>query len=131
MVSTDPIADMLSRIRNAVSVNKAEVSLPHSKTKQEVAEILVVSGFLIRVSSTKKDNQTTLHIVINSSSAPSRITEIERMSRPGRRMYATAKTIPTIKRGRGLVVISTNQGIMTGQQAKSKHLGGELICKVY
>jgi len=131
MVSTDPIADMLSRIRNAASVNKSEVRLPHSKIKQKIAEILAQSGFLAGVSTDKSSHYPTLKIQIASDNQPSPITEIERLSRPGRRLYVSTSEIPVVKRGRGIVIISTNQGIMTGEQAKAKHLGGELICKVY
>jgi len=131
MVSTDPIADMLSRIRNAASVNKAEVRLPHSKTKQQIAEILSQSGFLTQVSTNKDGQYPTLRLRIRAENQPSPITEIQRLSRPGRRLYVGAHEIPVVKRGRVIVVISTNQGIMTGEQAKAKHLGGELICKVY
>ncbi|OGL26293.1 30S ribosomal protein S8 [Candidatus Saccharibacteria bacterium RIFCSPHIGHO2_12_FULL_49_19] len=131
MVSTDPIADMLSRIRNAISVNKIEISLPHSKVKQQVAEILVASGFLKQVDSVKDDHRAFLHITVNEANRPAVITDIERISRPGRRVYASSKNIPIIKRGRGIVIVSTNQGLMTGDQARSKQLGGELICKVY
>lgn len=131
MVSTDPIADMLSRIRNTASVNKSEVRLPHSKIKQTIAEILAQSGFLAGVSTDKSGHRPTLQIQITSDNQPSPITEIERLSRPGRRWYVSANEIPVVKRGRGIVIISTNQGIMTGEQAKAKRLGGELICKVY
>jgi len=131
MVSTDPIADMLSRIRNAISVNKVEVNLPHSKTKQQVAEVLAGNGFINSAVADRKGGYPSLKLVIRDENSPARITEIERLSRPGRRLYVGAKDIPVVKRGRGLVVISTNQGIMTGDQAKTKKLGGELICKVY
>jgi small subunit ribosomal protein S8 len=122
---------MLSRIRNAVSVNKTEIYLPHSKTKQRIAEILTQGGFLTRVSTNKDEGYPTLYLQIRDERQPSPITEIERLSRPGRRLYVGADEIPIVKRGRGMVIISTNQGIMTGEQAKAKHLGGELICKVY
>lgn len=132
MVSTDPIADMLSRIRNAMNVNKHEVSMPHSKTKQAVAEILQANHFITKVA--VADNEgvgKTLTLTINDPSENARITEIQRMSTPGRRMYTGADKIPTVMRGRGIVIMSTSKGIMTGQEAKSQKVGGELICKVY
>lgn len=132
MVSTDPIADMLSRIRNAMNVNKHEVSMPHSKTKQAVAEILQANHFITKVA--VSDNEgvgKTLTLTINDPSENARITEIQRMSTPGRRMYTGADKIPTVMRGRGIVIMSTSKGIMTGQEAKNQKVGGELICKVY
>lgn len=131
MVSTDPIADMLTRIRNAVNVRKAEVVMPHSKLKQSVAELLKTSGFVSAVSVADAEVGKILTIVINHQGENARITEIVRMSKPGRREYAGAKEIPVVKRGRGVVIISTSKGVMTGSDAKKQGLGGELICKVY
>ena len=130
-ITTDPIADMLSRIRNAAIVNHTEVSLPHSKTKETVAKILVDSGFLAGVQANDDNGKKMLVIKVNNEDEPSKITSISRLSRPGRRMYVKATAIPKVRSGRGIVVISTSHGIMTGQQAASKHLGGELICEVY
>lgn len=131
LVSTDPIADMLTRIRNAVAVNKTEVSMPHSKIKQTVADVLKANNFVEKVEVSGEGGFKTLKIVINEPNTNARITEIERMSKPGRRLYTGSGEIPAIKRGRGIVVISTSKGIMTGAQAKAAGLGGELICKVY
>ena len=131
MVSTDPIADMLTRIRNAIAVNKNEVSLPYSAQKEKVAAILVKNGFLKGVKSSVEDGYKLLNIAINDEQASSKITEIVRLSRPGRREYVKAKEIPILKRGRGMVIISTSKGVMTGDEAKSQKLGGELICQVY
>jgi small subunit ribosomal protein S8 len=131
LVSTDPIADMLSRVRNAVAVNKTEVSMPHSKVKEAVAKILADNGFLSGVKAGEQNGRKTLVIQINTEDEPSRITSISRLSRPGRRLYVKSAAIPTVKRGRGLVVISTSKGIMTGKQAANQKLGGELICEVF
>lgn len=131
-VSTDPIADMLTRIRNAVAVRKSEVSLPHSHLKEAVAKILKDSGFIDSVAvEGDKAGFKTLHITINGEGSNARITEIARLSTPGRRLYSSAQEIPTVKRGRGIVIISTSKGVMSGTEAKNKALGGELICKVY
>ncbi len=129
--STDPIADMLTRIRNAIAVRKNEVSMPHSKVKESVATLLKDSGFVDGVSVADATVGKTLIITINSEDSNARITEIVRMSTPGRRAYAGSDKIPTVKRGRGVVVVSTSKGIMTGDQAKKAGIGGELICKVY
>lgn len=129
--STDPIADMLTRIRNAIAVNKNEVSLPHSGIKESVAKLLKESNFIDGVSVDKAPVGKTLTIRINDENSNARITEIVRLSKPGRRYYVNAKEIPVVKRGRGVVIISTSKGLMTGQRAKNEHIGGELICKVY
>lgn len=131
MVSTDPIADMLTRIRNAIAVNKNEVSLPYSAQKEKVVVILVKNGFLKDVKSSVEDGYKLLNIAINDEQTSSKITEITRLSRPGRREYVKAKEIPILKRGRGLVIVSTSKGVMTGEEAKRQRLGGELICQVY
>jgi small subunit ribosomal protein S8 len=131
LVSTDPIADMLTRVRNAVAVNKGEVSMPHSKLKETVAKILADNGFLSGVGINEQNGRKMLTIKINGEDEPAKITDISRLSRPGRRLYVKSAAIPTVKRGRGLVVISTSKGIMTGKQAANQKLGGELICEVY
>lgn len=131
MVSTDPIADMLTRIRNAASVGKTELVLPYSKNKETIAKILVASGFLADVKGENAAPAKLLTIKLADEGQQNRITEIVRVSRPGRRLYAKADEIPVVKRGRGIMVVSTSAGIMTGDQARSKRLGGELICKVY
>ena len=131
ITSTDPIADMLSRIRNAIAVRKNEVSMPHSKVKESVARLLKDNGFLSEVSVSDAAIGKTLTITISGESENARITEIVRLSKPGRRFYTKAKEIPTVKRGRGLVIVSTSKGMMTGIEAKTQGVGGELICKVY
>lgn len=130
-VSTDPIADMLTRMRNAIAVRKNEVSLPHSKSKELIARILKDNGFISDVKVTDASIGKHLTILINSVANNAEISEIVRISKPGRRHYAGAKEIPVIKRGRGIIIISTSKGIMTGQQAKQLGIGGELICKVF
>lgn len=129
--STDPIADMLTRIRNAISVRKNEVIMPHSKVKESVARLLKDSKFIDGVHVSDETIGKTLTVVINAPDANARITEIVRISKPGRREYARAEKIPTVKRGRGIVIVSTSKGVMTGAEAKQQGVGGELICKVY
>jgi small subunit ribosomal protein S8 len=129
--STDPIADMLSRIRNALAVNKYEISLPHSKIKENVARLLQTSNFIDAVSVDGEGINKTLHLTLAGEQANARITEIKRVSKPGRRYYVNAKEIPVIKRGRGLVIVSTSKGLMSGDQARAQHVGGELICQIY
>lgn len=131
MVSTDPISDMLTRIRNAIAVSKTEVRMPYSKIKQNVAELLKANNFIDNVSVEGEGIAKTLVVKINDDATNARITEIERISRPGRRAYASADKIPTVMRGRGIVILSTSKGVMTGEEAKKTRIGGELICKVY
>lgn len=131
MVSTDPIADMLTRIRNAIAVRKNEVSMPHSNAKEAIAKLLKQSGFLTDVHVTDAELGKTLKLVINHEGENARITEIVRLSKPGRREYSSSKEIPVIMRGRGMVIISTSKGVMTGDDARKQGVGGELICKVY
>jgi small subunit ribosomal protein S8 len=131
VTSTDPIADMLTRIRNAINVRKNAVSLPHSKIKEAVARSLQANGFVQSVNVTDLSVGKQLHIVINSEDSNARITEIKRLSKPGRRHYTNSAEIPVIKRGRGIVIVSTSKGLMTGKEAKAAGIGGELIASVY
>ncbi len=131
ITTTDPIADMFTRIRNAIAVRKHEISLPHSNIKESVAKLLKDSNFIDDVKVDKAPVGKTLTIKINGGDSNARITEIVRLSKPGRRYYVNAKDIPVVKRGRGVVILSTSKGLMTGDQAKTEHVGGELICKVY
>lgn len=131
MTSTDPIADMLTRVRNAINVRKNIVTLPHSKVKESVALLLKENNFIDEVKVTDAPVGKILKLVINSDSSNARITEITRLSKPGRRAYVGSAEIPVVKRGRGLVIVSTSKGMMTGDQARKEHIGGELICQVY
>lgn len=131
MTSTDPISDMFTRIRNAALVNKSELSVPHSKIKEDIAQILVTSGFLQNSKVNESGGRKFINIQINTPSQPSNITSIKRLSRPGRRVYVGSQEIPTVKRGRGVVILSTSKGIMTGSEAAKNKIGGELICEVY
>jgi len=131
MVSTDPISDMLARIRNAARVNRNEVYLPHSKIKEDVAKILMANGYLRSVNRNQSGGRLQLALTIADEDQPSQITSIKRLSRPGRRVYVGANGIPTVKRGRGIIIISTSNGLMSGTEAAAKKLGGELICEIY
>ncbi len=130
-VSTDPIADMLTRLRNAMAVNKPSVSVPYSRSKEAVARLLQTSGFLSDVNVAGEGLNRILNITMQGPNEAARITEIVRLSKPGRRLYAGAQEIPVVKRGRGIIVISTSKGMMTGDEAKKQGVGGELICRIY
>ncbi len=129
--STDPIADLLTRIRNAAMVGKSEVRVPASKLKKTVAEQLAKNNYLADVKVEAGKPRDTLVITINKPGENSTINEITRMSKPGRRMYVGANEIPRIKSGRGMVLISTSKGVITGHEAAKARLGGELLLKVY
>lgn len=127
---TDPIADMLTRIRNAIAANQHEITLPHAKLKQAIAELLKDSGFIADVKVHDASIGKSLHLVITTAGSNPQITDIKRLSKPGRRLYVSADNIPHIKRGRGIVILSTSKGLMTGHQARRAGIGGELICEV-
>lgn len=131
LVSTDPIADMLTRIRNAIAAGKQEVRLPNSKVKLSVAQQLKKNGYLSAVTTEKGTPRDTLVITIHETGANPVISEIQRVSTPGRRVYSSAAEIPRVKSGRGILLVSTSKGIMTDTEARKNRLGGELICKVY
>jgi len=131
MVSTDPIADMLTRIRNAIAVNRYEVEVPYSRLKSNIAAELAKSGFIVSVKEDGKEHLKNLIITLNKPGTSAKITSINRVSKPGRRVYSKVEEIPSVKNGRGLMLLSTSKGIMTGEEAQAANLGGELICKVY
>ncbi len=128
MVSTDPIADMLTRVRNALAVQKTEVQLPHSRVKESVAKILKERGYITEIDVKKDDFRKTMTLTL-SGAAP--IHEVARVSKPGRRVYTKVKDIPRVKQGRGIVIISTSKGVLSGEEAREQKLGGEVICTVY
>lgn len=130
-ILNDPISDMLTRIRNAIAINKHEIFVPHSKVKESVARLLAEYNFIEAVEVEKLDVGKLMKITINKERENARITEIHRMSKPGRRYYVGADKIPTIKRGRGIVILSTNKGMISGDQARKLGVGGEVVCSVY
>ena len=129
--TTDPIADLLTRIRNAKMVGKTEIRVPSSKLKKVVAEQLQKNGYLTKVAVEEAKPRDILVVTINDPSENSTIHEITRVSKPGRRVYVAAADIPKVKSGRGLVLVSTSKGVMTGQEAVKNKLGGEVLLKVY
>jgi len=129
--STDQIADFITRIRNAVMVGKTEILVPTSKLKVAVAEILVKNGYLASFDIIEGTPRGMLHVVINEPGTVATLSEITKISKPGRRVYSAAADIPTVKSGRGMVIISTSKGLMTGREAKKNHLGGEILVKVW
>ncbi len=137
MSVSDPIADMLTRIRNAVMVGQVTVAMPSSKMKVEIANILKNEGYLekVEVIEGEQPNQPALRLRVKyvgkRRERQSVLTGLERVSRPGRRVYTKKRDIPWVLSGIGIAILSTPQGIMTGQKARSLGVGGELLCKVW
>ncbi len=129
--STDQIADLLTRIRNAILAGKTEILVPTSKLKVNVVEVLVKNGYLASYEVIEGEPRGTLHVVINEPGKVVRINEIEKVSKPGRRVYTGADEIKAIKSGRGMEIISTSKGLMTGREAKKNRLGGEILVRVW
>ena len=129
--STDPIADLLTRIRNAVMVGKNEITVPSSKIKVVVAKELKKAGYVTAVKVESAKPRDILVVTINNPGENSTINEIKRLSKPGRRVYVSADEIPKVKSGRGVVLVSTSKGVVTGVEAKKQRLGGELLLCVY
>ena len=129
--TTDPVADMLTRIRNAIAVGKTEIRVPTSKLKFAVADKLQKINYLEKVEIEEAQPRGILHVVINKEGETARINEISKVSTPGRRVYTGVNEIPKVKSGRGTVLISTSKGIMTGQEAVKNKLGGEILVKVW
>lgn len=132
MVMTDPIADMLTRIRNALMARQEQVDIPSSKIKLEVARILKAEGFIknYKVIQAEKSDLLRVFLKYDSQKHPA-ILGIEKISKSGRRMYVSVEDIPSVRSGLGVVVLSTNKGLLTDKQAKEMKVGGELICKVW
>ena len=132
---TDPIADMLTRIRNALAVRKPEVVLPFSKMKFTLAKILVETGYigkaevLEKAASEKSFNE--IKVTLKYLGSEPAIRNLKRISRPGRRVYAKTDKLPTVLNKLGIAIISTPRGIMTNKEARKKHLGGAVICETY
>ena len=134
MTMTDPIADMLTRIRNANSAQFDTVSMPGSKLKESLAKILEREGFIAgyRVTTDAARPGTTLEITLRFSEDRARTIEgIKRISKPGLRIYAKADAMPKVLGGIGVAVLSTSRGLMTDREARKAHLGGEVLCYVW
>ena len=129
--STDQIADLITRIRNAVMVGKNEILVPTSKLKVNVVEILVKNGYLASFDVIDGKPRGMLHIVINEPGTVAKVNEVTKVSKPGRRVYSSSADLPVVKSGRGMIVVSTSKGLMTGREAKKAGLGGEILVKVW
>lgn len=131
LCSTDPISDFLTRIRNGLAVGQSEIAVPHSRLKQHLAELMVKNGYLLGVKVEGQVPEKVLQLQLSSADMPSSITRLERVSKPGRRVYVGYQSIPRVKNGRGLLVLSTSQGLLTDRSARRAKIGGEIICQIY
>ena len=130
MSLSDPIGDMLARIKNAQVRNHSKVSLPSSKFKSKIADVLKAEGY-IRDYKINDDKKPSIEINLKYNSGNPVINTIERISKPGRRIFSSASSLPKINNGLGIAIVSTPQGVMTDVDARKKKLGGEIICKVF
>jgi small subunit ribosomal protein S8 len=128
---TDPIADMLTRIRNAIKSNKESVEVPASNMKKSIAEILLNEGWVKDVKIVEDGYNGKIVITLKYVDKKSVISGLQRVSRPGLRNYADVENMPRILGGFGTVILSTNKGVMTGKNAKANNVGGEVLCYVW
>lgn len=132
-MNTDPIADYLTRIRNAVKANHRVVEIPASNLKKEITKILFDQGYILSYKFDDSSVQGTIKIALkyNKETKEPVIRKIQRLSKPGLRKYASSSEMPRILNGLGIAIVSTSHGVMTGKQAHRDNVGGELLCYVY
>ena len=131
IASTDQLADLITRIRNAVRVGKTEILVPTSKLKVALIEVLAKNGYIASFDIVEGSPRGMLHVVINEPGTIAKINEIAKVSKPGRRVYSSANDLPVVKSGRGMVIVSISKGLMNGREAKKNRLGGEILVKVW
>ena len=130
IVTTDPIADMLTRIRNAIMVRREEALVPNSKMKAEIAKILVKEGYVEKVE--EIDERKNLKIILKLSDGKQKVIQgLRRISKPGLRVYSGVEDLPKVLSGLGIAIISTSAGLMTDKEAREKKLGGEVLAYVW
>ena len=129
---TDPIADMLTRIRNAIAAKHSRVDIPGSKLKLEIARILKEEGYINNYVTKGEGIKTSIRIFLRyDAKGTSSISHLERVSRPGRRVYVGASEIPRVLGGYGINIVSTSQGLMSGKKARQENMGGEILAQIY
>lgn len=128
---TDPISDMLTRIRNAQMVRKEEITLPYSKIKFSIAKILEVEGFIKKAEEKKDGKFAELRLMLKYEDKKPVIKMIKRVSKPGNRVYAKSTEMPRVLSDLGVAIVSTPNGLMTNKEARARHLGGEIICEIF
>lgn len=132
MIVTDPIADMLTRIRNGIVAKHESVEIPTSNMKKAIAEILLEEGFIGGVEYIDGEVQGTIKIALKYASKNNKVlTGLKRISKPGLRVYAAADKLPSVLNGMGIAIVSTSKGVMTDKKARAAHLGGEVLAYVW
>ena len=131
MSLSDPIGDMLARIKNAQMRAHKIVKMPSSKFKEKIAEVLKNEGFIKDHRIIDENNKSEISIYLKYSSGNPVINSIQRISKPGRRIFSSAESLPKVSNGLGIAIISTPKGVMTDQDARKNQVGGEIICKVF
>ncbi len=129
--TNDPIADMLTRLRNAQLTGHSEVRIPHSRVKSDIARVLKREGYIEDFKVQKEGGKTNLQIALRGERGNRAVTGLKRISTPGRRQYVGVREIPRVLGGMGICILSTSEGIMTGQEARKKNKGGEVLCQVW
>ena len=131
MVVTDPIADMLTRIRNALTAKHSDVKIPTSKVKSAIADILLEEGYIASVEKVDEGVNSYLNITLKYGAGKSVINGLKRVSKPGLRVYANCEELPKVLGGLGIAIISTSKGIMTDKQARNANVGGEVMAYIW
>lgn len=128
---TDPIADMIIRIKNALMAGQNEVVMPHSNLRQAVGNLLLENGYIQSIEVEEKKPQSEIKIVPKYIGKTPAISGVRRISKPGRRVYATVKEIPRALGGYGITIVSTSKGVVTDNQARKLNVGGEVLCQIW
>jgi small subunit ribosomal protein S8 len=131
MAMNDPLGDLLARIRNAQMRNKGKVTSPNSKLRESVLEVLKTEGYIRGYTVTEREGRSELDIELKYFDGEPVIREIERISKPGRRVYASVKSLPRINNGLGVAIVSTPKGVMADHEARDANVGGEILCTVF
>ncbi|MFA6026846.1 MAG: 30S ribosomal protein S8 [Ignavibacteriaceae bacterium] len=131
MAVTDPIADLLTRIRNAVKAQKRRVDIPFSTQKKNIVEILKAQNFIVDYQIVEDDKQNILRVFLRYTNGISALSGLQRISKPGLRIYSQKENLPRVLNGYGISIISTSKGLLTDKQAKREAVGGEVICKIW
>ena len=131
MSLNDPIGDMIARIKNAQLRNHKKVLLPSSNFKVKIADVLKNEGYIIDYKTSSELNKSNLEIILKYNSGNPVINSIQRISKPGRRIFSSAESLPKVNNGLGIAIVSTPKGVMTDIDARKQKIGGEIICKVF
>ena len=130
-IVNDPISDMLARIRNAQMRSKSKVAIPPSKLRERVLEVLVKEGYIRSFATIEKDGKSEIEVELKYFDGAPVIKEMTRVSKPGRRVYASVDTLPSVFNGLGISILSTPKGVMSDSDARAQNVGGEVLCTVF